>query len=480
MLTVAGLIWRCVGLDCEGLWNDELFTAHAARLGSIGDVVGMVREDVHPPLYFVFMWLWAHVFLDSEIALRAPSVIFGALTISAVYALGRRMLGWKTGILAAVFAAVLYTPWYQSQEARAYSLALLLSALAGYFAFGIVDALRTGSPPRVKDLLGFMAVGTVLAYTHYFGLLLIALMGISLITMAMLRKTGVAAVWGVLAAMIAFYAPWFSAMAHQLQRKETYIKPPSLRTFDEAAGILFNSFSGMQALLIALAIAAFVRYRRIGENRGSGVAPEALLFLWILVPMLLAVAKSFVGTPIFTPKNMIVTLPAALVLLGRMCELLSPRFVVQASFAAGLALASLGSDLYFSGQFSRSTREQFREATAFVLENPDSAADCHAVEWDYRNFDYYWLRDLRSDAPLLVRIDRIAVENDDVAAISGEKEKFWLLDGDFEIPDSTYRAIELRYESLKTATFYGVGVTLYRRKEMIAAPPESAKRGPSR
>src|SRR4051812_16560510 len=91
--------------------------------------------ELTPPLYYVLAWPWAHVFGTDEAALRTLSALFGIATVPVAYLIGRDLGSRRAGLAAA--ALVAFNPllvWY-SQEARPYSLLVLLCALSMLFCF---------------------------------------------------------------------------------------------------------------------------------------------------------------------------------------------------------------------------------------------------------------------------------------------------------------------------------------------------------
>ena len=82
MLLAAGL--RVYVLDHQSLWADEIFslttTDPALPFRQFWD---RVIADTHPPVYYLLLRLSSTAFGQSEIAARAPSALFGVLTIGA-------------------------------------------------------------------------------------------------------------------------------------------------------------------------------------------------------------------------------------------------------------------------------------------------------------------------------------------------------------------------------------------------------------
>src|SRR5205807_4287337 len=107
------------------------------------------------------------IFGYGEAGLRSLSALAGVATVPVIYAAGAKMVSPRAGlIVAALTACNPYLIWY-SQEARSYSLVVLLTA-APLLAFAYARATPT---PRMLALW-VIASGLALA-THYYALLAI-------------------------------------------------------------------------------------------------------------------------------------------------------------------------------------------------------------------------------------------------------------------------------------------------------------------
>jgi hypothetical protein len=152
----------------RGLWVDEAISVSQAQL-PLGEMLADVRTtDVHPPLHHVLLWFTVRIFGTSEAAVRLPSLIAGVALVPAMAWVGRVVYDRRTGWIAAVFAVVApFGVWY-SQEARMYSIFMLLAALA---VGAQVQALRTGAM-RHWVLYGLLTAAMM--WTQYFAVLPIA------------------------------------------------------------------------------------------------------------------------------------------------------------------------------------------------------------------------------------------------------------------------------------------------------------------
>jgi uncharacterized membrane protein len=149
----------------RGLWVDEAISVRQAQL-PLGTMLADVRDsDVHPPLHHGLLWGTVRLFGTSEFAARLPSLIAGVALVPAMAWTGRLLYDRRTGWLAAVLAAIApFAVWY-SQEARMYSLFMLLAAVA----IGVqVRALRDGA---TRDWVLLGAVTAAMLWTQYFAVL---------------------------------------------------------------------------------------------------------------------------------------------------------------------------------------------------------------------------------------------------------------------------------------------------------------------
>jgi uncharacterized membrane protein len=77
--------------------------------------------DANPPIYYLLSKLFGIFTNYSDIAIRYPSLIFGILTIPAMYFCGREYRNDTTGIFAAGITAILFPLIFYSQFGRAYA-----------------------------------------------------------------------------------------------------------------------------------------------------------------------------------------------------------------------------------------------------------------------------------------------------------------------------------------------------------------------
>jgi mannosyltransferase len=370
---------RFYGLSVQSLWADELASWDFSERDTLSQVFQGVRSDVHPPLYFLILHFTQWIFGDSEWALRLPSAFAGWLCIPAIYALGRRIYSEREGLIAALLLAVLWAPIYYSQEARPYSMLILLSILTSYFWWDVMLSLRYRRGLPAREAAWYVVCAVLCAYLHYFGLLLVALQGVAL--MALAHRTFRKAMLMYVPVAIA-YLPWLPGMIYQFQyskQNAAWIGEPTLSALPDFFQFLFGR-SGLLSLaawtlLSILLIRGWDDLRP--RRKGSGIPPGALLAAWALAPFVVAYAVSQSSVQLLTEKNLLISLPAVYLLLARSITRTfwgRAAAIFQGTAAFGLAAACLAYLLFSMDYYTSPTKEQIREAASYVLnhEGPDT------------------------------------------------------------------------------------------------------------
>jgi mannosyltransferase len=166
-LTALAAVLRFTRIGHQGFWFDEGNTALLVHL-SPGKMVSLIpQSESTPPLYYLLAWVWARVFGYGEAGLRSLSALAGVATVPVAYAAASKLLSRRAGLItAALTASNPFLIWY-SQEARSYSLLVLLTAVA---LLAFAHALAHPTPRAL--LLWAIASALALA-THYYALLAI-------------------------------------------------------------------------------------------------------------------------------------------------------------------------------------------------------------------------------------------------------------------------------------------------------------------
>lgn len=116
-LFAAAIFLRLLFIDLKSLHWDEPFSVYLSMHSSFALVFGAGMDLTWPPLYYLLLHFWRMVF-GSEIWMRALSVVFGMLSLGAVWFYCRKFFGEKTALIALLLASFSWLNIYYSQEIR--------------------------------------------------------------------------------------------------------------------------------------------------------------------------------------------------------------------------------------------------------------------------------------------------------------------------------------------------------------------------
>src|SRR5208337_4648966 len=174
LLTLAGGCFRLFHLGTKSLWLDEGATVALARMAWPHFVhVWWYGEASFQGAFFVLMRGWLHLG-QSEAWVRLPAAIFGTVSIPTVYLVARRLVGVTPALASAAILAFGPTHVYYSQEARSYTMTILLVLVSSWF---FARAVETG---RERDWALWTIFSVLAVYSHYFASLVLVAQACSL------------------------------------------------------------------------------------------------------------------------------------------------------------------------------------------------------------------------------------------------------------------------------------------------------------
>jgi len=160
-LAVLSFLLFTYRLDMLSYWGDEVGSILYARNGLVELIRVLLKEDVHPPLYYYILHRWIGFWGEGEYALRFLSVVPAVTSLLAVYALARELFNRRVAFLTVVFMAVSPEFLMFGRMVRYYSLALLCATCATYF---FIRFLKGGSR---ASLVWYVVTATTLLYVTY-------------------------------------------------------------------------------------------------------------------------------------------------------------------------------------------------------------------------------------------------------------------------------------------------------------------------
>lgn len=189
-------------LDLKPLWLDEIITAIFTLGKSYSDLpldvvfpfqqvqeiftfksgvsCSQIAENIanystHPPLFFCGMYTWLGWLEPLDIGwltkLRSLPTLFGIAAIIVIYGVNSIAFSPQSGIIAALFMALSPFAVYLSQEARHYTLPILLISVALFLLIQIQQDIFSRNNPRLLVWLSWIIINSIGLYVHYFFIL---------------------------------------------------------------------------------------------------------------------------------------------------------------------------------------------------------------------------------------------------------------------------------------------------------------------
>ena len=259
-----GMLGRSI-LLCfsQDIWYDELFTVSMAE-HSYGELVRFTAADVHPPLYYIIVKIFANLckllmpgtgtVIPAKLVSTLPYIL---LLLYSVTWIRKRWGIFMGGLFLFCVTAMPQLPAY-TVEVRMYGWALLFVTAAFWHAQGCLTENR-----RYLHGAAFVLYSLAAAYTQYFAAVAVGMVYLYLLIMFLGRDRSRLREWFCYVAIsVVCYVPWLFALAGQISAvSENYwILPLSWRSLGGCVKFLMKPAFMNDVLNTVLAVVLFVAY----------------------------------------------------------------------------------------------------------------------------------------------------------------------------------------------------------------------------
>jgi Dolichyl-phosphate-mannose-protein mannosyltransferase len=352
LLVLSGVILAGLAIRLavpRGIWLDEAISIHQARLSLHEMFRTLYNGDRQPPLYDLVLWATIRLFGHGEFAVRLPTLIAGTLVIPVLYELGRELYDRRTGLLAAAFAAISPLLVWYSQEVRMYTLATLFGLLA------VLTQLRVIRKASMGNWAAYILSTAGLLWSHYFGLLVIAIQQLIFVIVLVHRHRSHQPVRSLalgfaysLAVLVMQLVPLIVFLHHQYAVTSGAAGSPSgtyeylsfYAVLSNVAWALWGYQPNATTVLLAALWPLFLLGSLVLLGRGGSRETRALAFASIGLLALVIVVSAF-DRSLFEVRNFLLVVPLLLLVTARLITgwLRSQR--ARALVAGGVALTLL-------------------------------------------------------------------------------------------------------------------------------------------
>ncbi|BAY09681.1 glycosyltransferase family 39 protein [Calothrix sp. NIES-2098] len=181
IILIFALVIRLFGLN-KGIWNDEYATIDKISQPSISEMFQLLKEDVHPPLYYILLYFWGKISKTEEF-LRIFSIVLNLASLGVV-TIWMKQYSRLASVLTGIYLTTSPIILRYSQELKAYSLLFFATSIAFLFASRAID-----KPEKYSGYIGLSFSLSVAVATHLVGIMLIpAILGFMTIMALIYRK----------------------------------------------------------------------------------------------------------------------------------------------------------------------------------------------------------------------------------------------------------------------------------------------------
>jgi mannosyltransferase len=348
LMAAVAAVLRFLFLARKPFWFDECFSVEVVRLSWHDFGCLLWRREANMSLYYLLLRGWLH-FGSSPFFIRGLSVIISLATLPAIFWLAHKLFDRRVGVIAvALMSCNAYHIRY-AQEARSYSLFVLLATLSSAF---FVAASRDRSR---RNREGYVFASILGVYSHLYAVLLVAAHWLSARkwdgTRERERVHALRRVWlwigiGSLPLLV-FAAKTGAGPIRWIQR------PGPGDLLDFAERISGNDGFILLLLYVAACVAAIMPSEKMPWALRADIKWSAwgvrFLWIWLLFPIAVTLALSL-ARPLFLGRYFIFCLPVLVILAAAgLARLRTWLFAV--ALAAMLLLSLHGTFSYYDHDF---------------------------------------------------------------------------------------------------------------------------------
>lgn len=473
----------------QSFWHDELYQLGLVRKGiSFQDIIKSYAQlwDYTPPLYALISAVWLRLVPFSDKWLLLPSEIFVVLGVYILAVTAEKAAGKRVGVLTAILGATSSTLILNAgHEFRSYALFFMASSLVLAAYLNCHERERagektgeTGNTGNIGEtgkkyvLLGLTMI--ILAYSHYYGLLILFVLGVADLWLFIKKKRTVKFFipYGMCAVC---FIPWLAAVLshHRTSMTTFWTEQPDFMTVIKTIRYLLSDNELLWIVLIVgsvilcQAIFHFIRTREWSQEQ-SLVCQLLFVVGAVFIGMYLYAAYINPRGGAFQDRYFIGLIPYLLLAVAIMCERLYLSFMKGkgVSFLVFTAVIFIylasGSYLQTSEQANKK-REPYEQSIQVLKKKGDIDKETTAVvvsDCTYVTSGYQYMFERRGKK---VKVEIISQEDERFSEKLSRYDKLYVLSIHNELLPKSVKLLENSFERLYKDG--RTGISAYKRKE---------------
>jgi len=464
-IVASAALLRLVFLGARSFWGDEIVSVKLAADTWRAFDYWILRREANMALFYLLLRGWVR-FGDGEAWVRSFSAICGILTVAAIYVLAKRLHGERVAWIAALLAATNACLVQFSQEARSYSMLMLLAVLSYYFFQRVLEEKSLWASAA------YVVISACALYAHFFAALFICAQLASLLWLPTKQVP-----WRRLAFVYLSLAAAAVPVAIYILKNDVgqlyWVQPTTVseiyKLFIFFAGASKAGAAALSVISLLMCVLAVLHFSAKLRSRSPESWRIALVLSWAMVPPLIAALIS-IHKPVFVHRYLLISLPGYLILIALgIAQLRQKALVTLLAIFVALSGVSIGHG------YLRPV-EDWRNAVAYVLDNArENDALLPYVPYGSNNFNFYARRIERTKShPPFTFVDS-AKGVSQAASITSPRTWLVLYPSPHvaELAPQWEQALASRYSKQERREFKGVTIVLFSGLKQPSSLPQA-------
>lgn len=440
--------------NVQSFWHDELYQLGLSGRGnSFGHMMKNYAQlwDYTPPLYSVLMWIWVRLVPLSARFLLLPSELFVTIGVFVLALCGEKLAGKKTGIFAAILSATSSTLILGAgHEFRAYSLFFLTSAIFLY-----VFILRYQEGENKKKSIAFILAMIALAYTHYYGILIILALFLAELFCAQKRERKLRVLFTYVIGGLSFM-PWgiLVLINHKTSVTKFWTDRPNWRTILDVIHYLTNQEPITYICFLCAATVAiyYIVNRKISDDKSKSIVKVCL---WVVAfDMMVMFSYAFFINPTggaFHERYFLGLVPYIVLLLSFFIKRVYEEFLMNIAPFGVIAVIMFvylaTTNFYSMVEEANKRREPYEQSVETLKDKGDIKKDTTAIvitdcDFVMKGYQYFFKQGKK------VQVDMFSQESKVFDTLVTKYDKIYVLAGHNKLTKENEKIMEKSFERL--------------------------------
>ena len=368
----------------DSIWSDEAFTMTAIRHDFIG-ITKTTAIDVHPPLYYYIVKIFTLLFGYSVPIAKFASIVPCILIMCIVTKKSEEIFKEKAGQIALIFNLLIsFMPiaFIMNIEIRMYTWSMFFVTCSGIYAYEVYRKKNK------RNIAIFLISSLCGAYTHYFAIVSIALIYLTLFILLIKKDKSNWKLCIFLAIItIIGYLPWLPTFLKQFRNVRTDYWIQDINVLADIKYLYQGKFTYAFLIVFVCIIIGFIRYL-IKNKKDKEAILAVLAIINIFGTVLIGYILSMLIRPVFTSRYMYVAVGLFFLGVSMAISKIDYKNILKIVLTTLLII-----NLPFSyiAEFNKAYNNGTEEFKSFIYENikESDKVSSDIIELSWEELEYY-------------------------------------------------------------------------------------------